>query len=234
MTNDNDPKKRDAQVPAPANDNQVPATTDKNVFEAYADETDTQRILGTLLKFTKGDWLIGRDGEACPEKELVAVVPALVHGWIRWEDNHPVEQVMGPLIEGFVPPQRVELGHNDKKTWEIDSSGKQRDPWQESLYLPMVTVDGKTVYTFTTTSDGGRRRGVAPLCREYGHRIRQHPDELPVVGLEQDSYLHSDRSIGRVKFPLFPTKYWVEAELYIAAVAAIAGRPVNLLPGKAA
>jgi hypothetical protein len=234
MTNDNDPKKRDAQMPAPANDNQVPASTDKNVFEVYADGVDNRRILGMLLKYVKGDYLIGRDSEECPEKELVAIVPGLVHGWIRWEDNRPVEQVMGLLIEGFVPPERNALGHLDKAGWELDAGGEPRDPWQQGLYLPMVTADSKTVYTFTTSSDGGRRRAVAPLCREYGHRIRQYPSELPVVRLEQDSYVHSERSIGRVKHPLFPVDRYVEGKPYLDAVAAIAGRPLNLLPGMAA
>jgi hypothetical protein len=206
-------------------------TTAKNVFEAFGDEVDNQRILGVLLKFTKGDWLIGRDGEECPEKELVAVVPGLVHGWIRWEDNRPIEQAMGLLVEGFVPPERDALGHLDKQNWELQADGKRRDPWQPGIYMPMVTVDEQVVYTFTTSSDGGRRRGVAPLSREYGHHIRTHPTELPVVRLEQDSYLHSDRGIGRVKFPLFPIDRWVAGEPYIAAVAAIAGRPVNLLSG---
>jgi hypothetical protein len=217
-------------VPATKANAAVPATSDKNVFEAYADDINAQVILGTLLKFTKGDWLIGRDGDECSEKELIAVVPGLLHGWIRWEDNRPVEQNMGLLIENFVPPDRSTLGHLDKATWEIDASGKPRDPWQPGLYLPMVSVDTKNVFTFTTSTDGGRRRAVAPLCGEYGHHIRQHPDELPVVNLEQDSYLHSDRSIGRVKYPLFPIIRWVKAEPYIAAVAAVAGRPVNLLP----
>ena len=121
--------------------------------------------LGTLLKFVKGDWLIGRDGEKCPEKELVAIMPGLVHGWIRWEDNFPVEHNMGLLIEGFILPNRAELGHQEQETWRLEANGERRDPWQQGIYLPMVAVDGKTVYTFTATSDGGRRRGVAPLCR---------------------------------------------------------------------
>jgi hypothetical protein len=211
--------------------NDVPSVAGKNAFETYADDIDNQMIVGTLLKFSKGDWLVGRDGEQCSESELVAIVPGLVHGWIRWEDNRPVEHAMGLLIEGFAPPNRDGLGHQDKERWELDAKGEPRDPWQEGLYLPMITVDSGTIFTFTTTSDGGRRRGVAPLCREYGHRIRQHPDEIPVVRLEQDSYLHSDRSIGRVKYPLFPVARWVKAEPYIAAVATITGRPVNLLPG---
>jgi hypothetical protein len=208
---------------------QMLVVTGKNAFETYADDIDNQMIVGTLLRFSKGDWLVGRDGEECSEKELVAIMPGLVHGWIRWEDNRRIEHAMGLLIEGFAPPNRDALGHHDKATWELDAKGEPRDPWQQGLYLPMVTVDGERVYTFTTTSDGGRRRAVAPLAREYGHHIRQHPDEVPIVRLEQDSYLHSDRSIGRVKYPLFPVDRWVEAKSYIAVVAAISGRPLSPL-----
>jgi hypothetical protein len=211
----------------------VPAVPGKNAFEIYADDIDNQMIIGTLLKFSKGDWLVGCDGEECAERELVAIVPGLVHGWIRWQDNRPVEHAMGLLVECFTPPNRDALGHQDKAQWELDARGEPRDPWQQGLYLPMVSVDETTIFTFTTTSDGGRRRGVAPLCREYGHRIRLHPNEIPVVRLEQDSYLHSDRSIGRVKYPTFPVDRWVKAEPYLVAVTAITGRPVKVLPGAA-
>jgi hypothetical protein len=88
----------------------------------------------------------------------------------------------------------------------------------------MVSLDGGTVYTFSSSSDGGRRRGIAPLCREYGHHIRQCTDELPVVGLDQSSYLHTDKSKGRIKYPLFPIKNMVKAAAYVNAVAAAAGR----------
>jgi hypothetical protein len=213
-------------------DKKLPAVPGgKNVFEAYADDTDKQMIVGALLKFAKGDWTVGPDSEECSESELVAVVPLMVHGWIRWQDNHPVEHVMGLMATGFVRPSRESLGHLDETQWELNNKDEPRDPWREGLYLPMVTVDGETVFTFATSSDGGRRRGVAPLCREYGQRIRQHPDELPVVRLEQDSYLHSKRNIGRVKYPQFPVARWVKAEPYIAAMAALTGKPVPQLPG---
>jgi hypothetical protein len=219
-TNDDDDKK---QLPAmPGN---------KNPFEQYADDVDKQHVIGSLLKFVKGDWLVGRDGEECTEKELVAIMPGFVHGWILWQDNRPIEHRMGLATESFVPADRDTLGHDDEALWELDAKGKPRDPWQPSLYLPMATVDGKTIYTFATSSDGGRRRGVAPLSRDYGQHIRQHPDELPVVGLEQDSYPHPDRTVGRVKYPLFPVIRYVKAKPYLDAVAALTGRPVNLLPG---
>ena len=190
----------------------VPVVPGKNPYEDYADRSNTQMWLGALLKFTKGDYLVGRDGEECPETEMVALMLGLLCGWVRWEDSYPVEHVMGLLMEGFVPPARSTLGHDDKTQWEQQDSGKPRDPWQQGVYLPMISVNGEVVYTFTTTSDGGRRRAIAPLCKEYGAHMREHPDELPVIELTQDSYMHPDRRIGRVKHPLFPVQRWVKAE----------------------
>jgi hypothetical protein len=215
-------------------EDKVPVVPGKNPYEDYAERSNTQMWLGALLKFTKGDYLVGRDGEECPETELVALMLGLLCGWIRWEDSFPAEHQMGLLMEGFVPPARATLGHHDEALWELDNTGKRRDPWQQGVYLPMVTVNGEVVYTFTTTSDGGRRRAIAPLCKEYGAHMREHPDELPVVGLGQDSYQHPDRSIGRVKYPLFPIKKWVKAEPYLAAVLTLTGKSLKLPPPKAA
>lgn len=216
-------------------DDKVPAVPGKNPFEDYADRVDNTMLLGALLKFTKGDYLIGRDGEECPVQEVVALMPGIMAGWIRWEDNFPVEHKMGLLLDGFVTPARATLGHLDQSLWDVDSNGKPRDPWQENVYLPVITVDADVIYTFTTSSDGGRRRAIAPLCREYGSRVRQHPDEIPVIPLGQDSYLHPDRAIGRVKFPLFtPIKRWVKAEPYLAAVTTLTGKALKLALGKAA
>ena len=209
-----------------------PAVPGKNPFESYADRANNQMWLGALLKFTKGDYLVGRDGEECPEKEVVGLIPGLLHGWVHWEDTSSVEQVMGLMLEGFVPPARETLSHRDKEQWELDNKGRPRDPWRETIYLPVISVNAETVYTFATSSDGGRLRAIAPLCREYGNHIRQCPDELPIFGLEQDSYQHPDRSIGRVKYPLFPVKRWVKADPYLAAVTALTGMSLKLLSPK--
>lgn len=211
--------------------NQIPAApVQKNVFERAGDEMDRGNVIvGTLLKFSKGDWLVGQDREEMARDELVAVVPGVVHGWVRWEDNKPAEQIMGPMVEGFAPPKRSTLGHDDESQWELGANGKPRDPWQVTVYLPMCSLDTTEVFTFATSSDGGKRHAIAPLCREYGTHIRAHPNELPVVKLDQDSYAHSDRSIGRVKYPTLPVLRWVAAKEYLGALANAAGRPVKLL-----
>jgi hypothetical protein len=202
----------------------------KNPFEAFADAANSSSIIGQLLKFSKGDWLVGRDGEDCQYDELAAVLSGMLHGWVRWQEAQPVEQHMGLLSEGYVPPDRASLGHTDRSQWQLNRDGQPRDPWARTIYLPMVSPDGEEVFTFPTNSEGGRRRCIAPLCREYGHHIRQRPDELPIVPLEQDSYPHPDRSIGRVKYPVFlPVKKWVAAEPFVNAVATAAGRPITSL-----
>jgi hypothetical protein len=215
---------------------QVPTVPEgRNVFECVGDVmTQGNSIIGLLLKFSKGDWLAGPDNEEMPDgTELVAVVPGTVHGWVRWEGNKPAEHIMGLLIEGFVPPPRSALGHNDQTLWEINN-GKPRDPWQATIYMPMTSLDATCIFTFTTGSDGGRRHAIGPLCREYGAHIRQHPDELPVVKLHQDSYAHSDRSIGRVKYPEFPIMRWEKADEYLAAIAEATGRTLKLLENASA
>ena len=94
----------------------VPAVPGKNTFERFADDVDSKMIIGDLLKFVKGDWLVGRDDEELAEKELVAIVPGLIHGWIRWQDGRPGGHAMGLLVEGFDPPDRAALGHQDEES----------------------------------------------------------------------------------------------------------------------
>ena len=113
-----------------------------NPFTDHADATLTANIVGKLLKFTKGDWSYGKDNEEVkPGTKFIANMDELLTGWIRWEDNFPVEHVMGLLMEGYVPPARDTLSHRDKEKWELDSNGKPHDPWQESAYLPVISVN---------------------------------------------------------------------------------------------
>jgi hypothetical protein len=202
----------------------------KNPYEAYADQADSGQF-GPLLKFNKGEYVYGRDNEEFPEKEVVALMPGLTHGWIRWEENFPTEPIMGLMMEGFVLPARNTLGHLDKTAWELGNGNQPRDPWQESFYLPVITVNAEDVYTFTTSSNGGRRHAITPLCKEYGTHIRELPDELPVIPLNQGFYQHADPRVGKVKYPLFtPVVRWVKAEPYLAAVMALTGKTLKLLP----
>jgi hypothetical protein len=135
----------------------------------------------------------------------------LVLGWQRWENQRPIAYRMGLLVEGFLPPQREELGDQDEDLWEQDDNGKPRDPWQVTNYLQFADPQKPDqLLTFTTSSKGGLG-AVAKLCREYGRACeKEHREEqLPVVMLATGSYAHSDRSLGRIKFPQFTIISWV-------------------------
>jgi hypothetical protein len=64
------------------------------------------------------------------------------------------------------------------------------------------------LYTFTTATKGGLGC-IGKLCKDYGKGMRQHPNQLPVIELDVGSYLHSKRSLGRIKYPIFKHVRWV-------------------------
>src|SRR5262249_47472200 len=159
-------------------------------------------IVGKLLKFSKGDYLAGQDGEEVPVgTKLVAVMDTLTVGWIKWQDARPVEHRMGPIAEGYAPPPRSELGDTEEDKWDLDDRGEPRDPWQFSNYLILLDAETKDAYTFTTSSRGGLG-AIGELSKAYGKRIRQEPDCYPVIELEVGSYQHTNREFGRIKYPI--------------------------------
>jgi hypothetical protein len=182
-----------------------------NAFLAYGNAATARSIVGKLLKFSKGDYLAGmEDEEVKLGTQFVAHMPSLCVGWIRWEDNKPpAEQRMGLVAENYQPCKRKELGDLDEDQWERDDDGHPRDPWQFSNYLILIARDGGDLYTFTTSSRGGLS-AVGELCKAYGKQMRQRPNQHPIVELDVGSYQHSNRSYGRIKFPIFKIVGWTD------------------------
>jgi hypothetical protein len=203
-----------------ANDLEKPGP---NRYEAYGNSMTRMTFPGDLLTFSKfGDFNAGRDKDEVPLGTRVVVhVPTMLIGYVRWEDNKPIDYQMGLLHEGFVPPKRDELGYLDKSQWETYEDGGAKDPWQFSNQVVMTSVeDDDIVYTFTTSSKTGRS-ALGMVVKAYGHHIRQAPDEYPAVELQRDSY--HDRRFGEVRIPVFEIFGWVPAEPHTAALAAFMG-----------
>ncbi len=193
----------------------------KNPFEAYGEGVTQRNIVGTLLKFSKGDYLAGQGNDEIPVgTKMVANMDSLLVGWIRWANNKPTDQQMGAVIEGFQPAKRVDLGDNDKAQWDVDDQGQQRDPWQFSNYLVLANPETKELYTFTTSSRGGLN-AIGELSKTYGKEMRQRPNEWPVIALNIDSYNHPNKQFGRIKIPVFSITGWVtKTETQQLAIAA--------------
>ena len=191
---------------------------ERDPFEVYADSIRPGYILGKLLKFSKGDYLLGEGAEPVAQGTVVvAAIDQLLTGWIRWENAKPAEHRMVPVASGHYPPLRHDLGYHDRANWEADNNGKPRDPWQYSAYLPLLSTAGD-LWTFSTSSDGGHG-AIAKLSRAYAHHRRKKPDELPRISLKGDSYQHSDRQYGRIKVPLFELVGWEVKDRVVAALA---------------
>lgn len=195
------------------------ANPNDNYFQQYGDQVSQQTIVGKLLKFSKGDYLVGQDNEEMATgTKLVANMDEMMVGWIRWSDNKPTDHIMGRIADGYQPPKRNTLGDDDKDKWEVDNQGQQRDPWQFSNYLVMKEVDGEELYTFTASSKGGLN-ALGELCKVYGKAMRQRPAEFPIITLGVDSYAHSNKSFGRIKFPVFEVTGWAPKSEFADALA---------------
>jgi hypothetical protein len=189
---------------------QAMTTSESNPWLDYGNSATGTRIVGKLLKFSKfGQWTAGQDNdEIAMGTEMVAHVIEIYVGWIRWEDNRPVEQLMRKLGEGVKTPFRSELSHTDRNLWPIDDRGVPRDPWQFSNYLILMDGEGQ-LYTFATASKGGMG-AIGALAKAYGLRMRLHGDEVPVVKLGWDSYDHPNKAYGEIRFPTLEIVRWVD------------------------
>lgn len=202
---------------------------ERDPFAAYADSVRPSYIIGKLLKFSKGDYLLGEDNEPIEIGTVVtAAVDQLLVGWIRWESGKPTEHRMVLVASRQAPPRRHELGDADRTVWELGSDGEQRDPWAYSAYLPLLSADGE-LWTFTTSSRGGHG-AIGTLSRAYANHRRKAPDDLPLISLEVDSYQHSNREYGRIKVPVFEVTGWEPKDRFITALGEAGLAPVEPEP----
>jgi len=193
---------------------------------AYADAIAPQYIIGEMLRFSKGDWLLG-DNTVPAGTQFTANLDELMAGWIKWLDSKPVEHIMARVADGIPPKKRTDLGDDDKSQWELDKDGNPRDPWQFTNYLPLINEKSE-LFTITTSSRGGLG-AIADLSRRYARHRKRHPNVFPVIALNVDSYQHKIRELGRIKFPVFePAGYTPKTDFRAALAAAglIAADPV--------
>lgn len=182
-------------------------------FAEYANES--RSIVGSLLKFSKGDWLCGQENDDVPVgTKFVANMFEFYRGWVRWADNKPTDQIMGRVSDGYHPPKRGELGDMEEDDWELDTDNKRRDPWQETAQIVMKGVDDRAdeLYTFTTASKGGRDCMAALSDAFSKQRRRQKPDAVPVVAINTSYYEHKER--GRIKVPEMKIVGWVSRDVF--------------------
>src|SRR5262249_38943360 len=122
-------------------------------------ETEAANLLATtkshekLLKFKKSKFYV-MDDEVAIGREFIAHANQLTTGWIKFQGNAVVERKMGRAADGFVPPERNELGDTDQTQWE-PRDGELKDPWTFQHLMPFEDPETGEVLIFTTSSIGG-------------------------------------------------------------------------------
>jgi hypothetical protein len=189
-----------------------------DALTAYANAFAPQYIIGKKLRYSKGDWFAGDDNTEVPLGTAFTVnIDEFMAGWIKWLASKGVEHLMVRVCDGVAPKLRPQLGDLDVSKWELQKDGTPKDPWQFTNYLPMLDEKGE-LYTFTTNSRGGIG-AVAKLVKMYAQHRKRHPDVFPLIKIGTDSYPHKDRTLGRIKFPVFQPAGYVPKTDFLAALA---------------
>jgi hypothetical protein len=184
----------------------MPAIADtRSLAERYVDEIAPSSIAGQLVKFSKeGKFVVADTGdELGPDDDYIALVDETLAGWIKFNgEGMPPDRHQGLIYRGFVPPKREDLGDLDEARWPKGLSGQPTDPWQHQICLVLQNAMTGVLYTFSTTSQTGRR-AIGSLLNHYSRSLRQGLDEYPVVRLRPSGFDHKDPRVGWVHTPSF-------------------------------
>ena len=174
-------------------------------FAELGSEANQRRIHGNLLRYTKhGAYKTGLDQETLAlGTRMLAYMPGLEKGWIKWRDNQPVQYIMGYVRERFQVPERETLGDLDQALWQ-ELGGRKLDPWQLTFHLVMLDENGE-LHTFVTSSKGGKD-AIAKLSTAYSEHKKMKPEEIPIIQLQGESYSH--REFGETFKPIFKVDGW--------------------------
>jgi len=141
-----------------------------------------------LLKFVKGDWIIGRDEGKINGASLVAY--DLYRQWEKWHDG-----------------ERVDIMETDPNNATIPIVSDSNE-WSLASYLYLRDFNDGNDYTFTTRSNGGTR-AVDTLCRQIKNIRLGKPGAYPLVRLDSGKKDYSRLGYGLVDVPIFADVRWV-------------------------
>ena len=190
---------------APAKSTAVTVPDTRTPVEAYLDEIAPSSFSGLLTKFNKdGKFVVTSTGDEISESsEFIALCDETLVGWIKFNgEGAQPDRAQGLLYSDFVKPPRETLGDADESQWEIGLNGEPADPWQHQMNLVLQETTTAEIFTFSTTSDTGRR-AVGNLLRHYERLRRKDNNLYPVVRLKTGGFQHKDPRVGWVPVPTF-------------------------------
>lgn len=174
-----------------------------DLAKAHQEEAKNLKAGRIFLKFSKGDWFIGKDADTFPNNKFY-FVPAMdmfEKGWQCWKGGKPVDERF-TAYGGVAIPQSELPDHGPYP-------GKN-DGWAEAIKFPLMIVphDGTTTawmnVEFAASSSGGKNACYS-LSKQFLEKIKlgEIGDDrpYPLVRAGVDSYVHKEW--GKVPYPVF-------------------------------
>jgi len=190
-----------ANLPAAPATTTVGAPQPGALYRAHHDEAKNLRAGRIFLKFSKGDWFIGKEAEQFPDNEFY-FVPAMdmfERGWQCWSGGRPVDERFvpygtPPILENTLPDHGPYAAKNDG--------------WMEALKFPLIIVPyGKNTTAwlnveFAASSAGGKNM-VYSLSKQFSEKIKlgeiTQQKCFVLCRAGTDHYMHKE--YGRVYYP---------------------------------
>jgi hypothetical protein len=190
---------------APRTSTAVAVPDNRPYVARYLDDLAPSSTVGRILKFSKDGRFVTADDDSpiSEEDDYIALCDETQIGWIKFNGiGEAPTKVLGLLYDNFVMPARETLGDLDETQWEDGLSGQPQDPWLHQVSLVLQNEATQELFTYTTTSNTGRR-AVGNLLKHYDRMKRSDANDLPIIKLRVGGFQHKDSRVGFVKTPSF-------------------------------
>ena len=140
-------------------------------------------------------------------------------GYQHVEKGKSPTYIVGRVSDGYVPPDREELG-------DLPEPG-EKDPWTPATWLPFWHLETREVLLFHAANDGSRK-AVGNLVQAYADHRKAHPDQAdydPLIELNADHYAGKHR---RIFYPLLDIVDWVQRPERLLRVIPPSGKALDL------
>lgn len=167
-------------------------------------------IMGkALLRLTKqGVWIFGQDNEAISLNTLLVANPAsLSSGYVAWWLGKIEGEIMQPLAQGPVNPDRL----TPVKSGTIPP-GKDKPSgrgWEDQYSIDFITQEETPLQLIYKVSSLGGKKALFDLAAQLQFYMEENPARMyPVIKLGTDSYMHNE--YGVVYTPILEIVGWLD------------------------
>lgn len=173
------------------------------VQNCQVNTADAEKGAVTYMKFSKGEFLLGKDLEDITGENIVINTATFKHGWMIW-----VKKKATKLAVSFIEPLPIK-----PEPVEIEVKGEKKlEEYTESRAFEARFLDpeDETVISFGASSFGARKACDVVLNAIKARANAGRDDLYPIVQLNAETYDHDD--FGKIYNPVFTIVGWMDEQ----------------------